>query len=285
MPDMIVRFEAATSIGSRDKNQDAFMVDTYISSIDTKYSQEYSGDAHPEEKLFVCAVCDGIGMFEHSGKAAERALEGVRACADQFRPSESGAVDDALREWVRKTIAVTNDAVIELNSTFGAGGCTIVLLAVYKGCYVLANLGDSPAFLLENDVLSELSTRHTMANLKRLLGQKPTEDENHLLLHYLGEKNAQISLTYSEKNGRILPGFSFFLCSDGVLEELGEEGLKNCLSSSASVQEIIKQAAESPSADNCTAIAVRCFTGNEQPSEEETAEDDPPAEDKKQKEE
>lgn len=272
MSEMMIQFEAGTSIGSRDKNQDAFMVDTYISSIDTKNLQTYSGDADPNEKLFVCAVCDGIGMFKQSGKAAQCTLEAVRSCVGHFRGSDTEDVAGALHRWVEHTLVVAKDAVTALKRDEDVGGCTIVLLAIYRDCYILANLGDSPAFLMENEAFSEISTRHTMANLKRLLGQEPTEDENGILIHYLGEQNEQKKLIYSKESGKITKDSCFFLCSDGVFGALGKNGLKDSLSSSIPVQDIVRQAGERPLADNCTAILVRFAAKEQAPMPEDQTE-------------
>lgn len=244
---------AATTVGSRKRNQDVFYVDGLISSSDVTGEQRYSGEVQTEGKLHVFAVCDGIGMYQYSGPAAEAALRAVkekhRAFAENYNP-------ESLRAWAEDTLLYARDAMLAHCLDQGReGSCTIVLLAIINDDYVVVNSGDSPAFLYEGGALTELSVCHNMANLKLLLGQTPTEDEKCILLHHLGEKQ----LTYEENFGKLGEEGTFFLCSDGITSAFDEKGLQKGLKKRKEAHFFASAAGEAEHADNCTALTVSFF--------------------------
>lgn len=103
-------------------------------------------------------VCDGVSSSRYGGDAAARACETFVACANDLLPKEP-----SLTAAIREILASVHQSV---RGRFGGDGiCCVVaaLLAPHLGEAVVANVGDSAAFLWKTDVLQELSARHLCA--------------------------------------------------------------------------------------------------------------------------
>ena len=145
---MKIEYSATTTVGSREHNQDVFLVDEIISNpgIDeTQHTVSTSTLLQHAIKLFV--VCDGVGSYKDSGFAAQKALEGIKDF--QLKTNSENVTD--LKAWVVEVIQAGKNAMESYCFERGVDGSTTIALLAIKGDeYVFANIGDSPAFLLRN---------------------------------------------------------------------------------------------------------------------------------------
>lgn len=167
----------------------------------------------------------------------------MRRKAEAF-DNEAATDEESLKSWVIGAVQATNNALLEYNKNEAEGYCTVTLLSFKDDLYVLANLGDSLAYLLSCDDMIEISRRHTMAMLKRLLWQTPTEAEEHMLRHYHGENNQSNSLTLYMKDGKIDIDGLFLVCSDGLDDGTPPIELARILRNVLSADEAVTKASE-----------------------------------------
>ena len=249
-----ILFNAATSKGARKKNQDVFLADGHLSSPETTEDQHYSNEEPLGKQLHVFAVCDGVGMYPDSGPAAHAALEAIKEKQKIFNETSSEISVGAVRKWAEEALTAAKDAMLNYcGENHLKGSSTIALLAMANDFYVMVNTGDSPVFSAENDNITELSFRHNLAALKKMLGMMPVKEEECVLLHHLGDNE----LTYEQTNGKIKDGEIFLICSDGVSGAFDESELLSSLRNNKDSVFFVSYAGSLPGADNCTSIIIK----------------------------
>lgn len=259
-----ISYNASTLTGSREYNQDVFLADSVISEPESNSNQYFEDEYITSDTLKVFVVCDGVGMFKNSGMAAKAALEAVskrvETCNATVEAAESDNDDSSvsLHDWVVETIGAAKEAMLAYcNENCTAGSSTISMLAIRNNEYVYANIGDSPAFLMkENGDFSELSLRHNLATLRRMLNEEPAEGEERVLLYHLGEKNQDVASTVNITQGTLGDKDAFLVCSDGVVNILSEKEIQQLLSEKKSSCVFVIDARNTEDSDNCTAITV-----------------------------
>ncbi len=248
-----ISFDASTVTGENDKNQDVFLADGFMSSVTGKDSQQCIGTCDADEHLHVFSVCDGIGMFEDSGPVTQEVLHTVQEQANLFNRQSQTADGESVLQWCRDTLDLARRRMKEFcDENHVSGSCTLAMLVLTDTHYVAVNSGDSPVFSYKNGVLEELSYRHTMASFKRKLGLPAVDAEERMLLHHFGEE----TLTVAQVSGELVPDSVFFLCSDGVFNVFGKEGLEKHLQTGKTADYFTQTAGKTPQSDNCTAVCV-----------------------------
>ena len=226
----------ATEIGSRDGNEDAYLV-------------------MPEFGLF--AVCDGMGGHK-SGEVASALA--VRAMDETFQ----AMVDQPLRDVMCTAIARANkDILLKGRSKAHRGmGTTVVALAFGTlDTVALGWAGDSRCYRLRGSRLEQLTDDHSIINRLLSAGQiTPQEVATHpdrgVIYRCLG-------LTTSESGDvRLIdvdPGDVYLLCSDGLTDAMSDEVIGIVLSRGGDAQALVDTAIAMglEGQDNVTAVVVR----------------------------
>ncbi|MGH2767935.1 MAG: Stp1/IreP family PP2C-type Ser/Thr phosphatase [Actinomycetota bacterium] len=221
---------AATDIGSRRANEDAYLMDP---------------------PLF--AVADGMGGHV-AGEVASRTALSVLA---QEVKNDSAALLAATREANRQ---VHEKAGADLNLA-GMGTTMTAFLAAASSAQIV-HVGDSRAYLLRGGRLTRLTEDHTLAN--RLVRQgriRPDEADRHpqrsVLERALGV-NAAIEVDV--QNIDVRPGDRFLLCTDGLTSVLVDEQIQEILLAEADPQaashRLVSEVVEEGGEDNVTAVIV-----------------------------
>jgi PPM family protein phosphatase len=240
-----LRFGAASDVGRvRSANQDSWL-------------------AHPDRALFV--VADGMGGHQGGEVASSMAVEIIDASYDE--PSAEGIV--AALERANEAIHGRGASEPDLR---GMGTTAVVAVLVdERGTgtdgdpgqqLVIANIGDSRAYLYRAGELIQLTEDHSMvADLVREGRISPEEAEHHpqrnIVTRVLG--------VYSDIDVDLWPvdparGDRFLLCSDGLFNEVGEEQIGAVLrrldDPSEAADELVRLANEGGGRDNTTVIVL-----------------------------
>ncbi len=235
---MQLRHAVATDNGrARDHNEDAFQ-------IETKPARAGAG------ALFV--VCDGMGGFASGEVASELAAETIVAHyyatpAPDPGTGLRGAFDEANRRVWREGR--------------GKMGTTGVAALFIGDAALLANVGDSRAYLLRAGAIRQLTSDHSFVAEQVVAGmltadEARTSSYRNIITRALGYRPEVDVDLYQEA---VFPGDRVLLCSDGLYGSVEPHELAELATSGPlepAVDELIALANDRGGQDNITAVLV-----------------------------
>lgn len=229
------------------------------SGTDTGKIREHNEDSmYPTESgssdgHLVLMVADGMGGAV-AGEVASRLA--VEAASEQTPDEPVNPTDRVL---------AANSAVIlatEEDRALAGMGTTMTLVQLDpSGIAQFAHVGDSRAYLLRNNELTQVTTDHSLVGELVSLGRITKEDarhhpHRHLVTRVLGL--GPISVDTEELDLEV--GDRILLCSDGltdmVPDEKIEEILIECDGVEATVWTLIEEANSAGGVDNTTVVVI-----------------------------
>lgn len=221
--------------------------------------------SHNEDALIarppLFAVADGLGGHKAGEVASEIAVETLARLA----PTTPDAT--ALADAVTAANAAIVAAVAEGRGRQGMG--TTLTAAVVRGTHaVVAQVGDSRAYLLANGHLSRVTRDHSLVGDMVRAGTLTEEQaRNHpqrsVITRALGSRPDVEADTYDISAS---PGDRLLLCSDGlhgmIVDSEIEEVLLGATDAEDAVRSLVDAALDAGGLDNVTAIVVE-FGGTE----------------------
>lgn len=214
-------------------------------------------------------VCDGMGGALGGDTASRLALE--TACTMIKRDVKPDQNENTIRRILECAAAAANSVVFEtasLDSNLAGMGTTMVGAVVTGNTAHFVHVGDSRAYLLRDDFLTQLTCDHTVAQMMIASGRKTAEemafDPNRAkLVRAVGvEHNVRPDIFSID----VLPGDAILLCSDGLYNFIPHEELSALTAISikrSSVAPLIERANENGGGDNITAVICLIQEGGE----------------------
>ncbi|WP_110241015.1 PP2C family protein-serine/threonine phosphatase [Nocardioides gilvus] len=207
----------------------------------------------------VFLVADGMGGHRAGDVASAIVVESFEAMVRRGSV-DAAAVEACIGQCQERIQAlVTDESPAAPGSTLVAA---VYLLEEGVGYWLLANVGDSRAYVWQQDQLEQLSHDHSVVQELIDAGELdpvdvPTHPERHVITRALGavqNSPADYSLVPATAGSRVL------LCSDGVTTELDDATLARLLADKRSDHEtastIVAAAVEAGGKDNATAVVV-----------------------------
>ncbi|MEM1062184.1 MAG: protein phosphatase 2C domain-containing protein [Planctomycetota bacterium] len=210
-------------------------------------------------------VADGMGGQAAGERASSLAVEMIAEAivgSVDFDGADEGEVAAALDA----AVADTNEQIMELGKSkpeFHQMGTTVVFLIAAGGGLFVGNVGDSRAYRLAGDSLTQLTTDHSVTQALVDAGTiTPDEARTHsyrnVLYRYLGTQEG--SKPVEPQRIEAAAGERFVLCSDGVTDGIGPDQIRDLLEQhdepDKAAQEIVRAAEEGGSRDNITCAVV-----------------------------
>jgi serine/threonine protein phosphatase PrpC len=219
---------------------------------------EDSLDVLPLPEGTLCVVADGMGGHQAGEVASRLAVETIR----QLYPRGTRKTSEALAEVVQ----AANRAVFEeaeADSTKQGMGTTVVCAVLYGGWAYLANVGDSPSFLVRGEQVIHLTQDHSWVAEEIARGvlrpeEAATHPYRHILTRCLGvtpEVEVQLYEPVELRDDDVV-----VLCSDGLSEHVQPEELPGLVlgrSAQACAEVLVALANERGGSDNITVIVAR----------------------------
>lgn len=195
---------------TRKQNQDAFRV------LETDGGQ------------LLCVVCDGMGGARAGNVASKLAIDVFAQAANQSaRPDmDTGELADI----VKQAAELANKVVYEhsqLGKEYYGMGTTLVS-SLFTDCEaVIANIGDSRAYLINSDGIFKITKDHSLVEDLIDKGEITPEQarfhpSRNLITRALGTEDTVKCDMYILK---IQPGDNLLLCSDGLSNMLSDQEL------------------------------------------------------------
>jgi protein phosphatase len=171
-----------------------------------------SGYAGPD----LLAVADGMGGHAGGDIASSIAiaslvhLDGSQHGAEEALDELAAAIDTARRAIIERSAA---------EPQLSGMGTTVTAILRAGNKLVMAHLGDSRAYLLRDDELSQVTTDHTFVQHLVDTGRITPEDaethpQRNVVMRVLGDFEVDLTPDLSVREAR--PGDRWLLCSDGL---------------------------------------------------------------------
>lgn len=208
---------------------------------------------------FLLVVCDGMGG---SNKGDYASLTTINLLEETFKKKRKFFNENTALIWLAKTIRSINSEIFnEASRDINYQGMATTLTAVLyiNHHLVLAQIGDSRAYILKEGKLSQISEDQSYVGHLYRTGQIKKEEmathpQRHVLLNALGYfPSVNIDLRkFQYSNEKIL------LCSDGLYNNVSESTIENVLNNKDSVQqktnELIAIANQNGGSDNIAIV-------------------------------
>ena len=215
-------------------------------------------DAHlvrPEVGLW--AVADGMGGHQ-AGDVASALL---REALSEVDAAGSGA---ALLDEVRAAVQRVNRALLVRAAAMGPGaviGSTVAVLTAHEGRYACLWAGDSRVYLLREGTIAQVTTDHSVVQELIDAGAVSPEEarrspRSNVITRAVGVVEG---VALDLRQGRIEPGDTFVLCSDGLTGHVDDPELLAAASGpdlEAAADALLALTLERGARDNVTLVLV-----------------------------
>ena len=214
------------------------------------------------DNIAVAVVCDGMGGAASGAVASQLAVETVvNRIAENFRP-------DMKPNWIRKmmltAVHAANTVVYEKSrediDKNGMGTTCVAALVVNKTVYVVS-VGDSRAYMLTKDGITQITTDHTYVEMLRQAGEISEEEaKNHHMKNVITKAvgvEPDVEVDYFELEE--WDNFSVVLCSDGLSNYCTEQFIYDTVfgkNLDQAIIDLINYANDSGGRDNITAAII-----------------------------
>jgi len=223
-----------------------------------RQNNEDSWTIEPDLRLAI--VADGMGGAA-CGEVASAMT--VQIVTERLR---DGVLTAPREEAVQKAIREANRAVLaraRAEQACAGMGSTVVVASWDLPRLVIANVGDSRAYLWRNGALTQLSYDQTLVNELRVrfgLSDQEAAKFPHKNVLTMAVGTAPV-LTIRTRRELLEPGDQVLLCSDGLSGPVPEAVIAATLSGNASledqVRQLISQAKAAGAPDNVTVVLLR----------------------------
>jgi len=197
------------------------------------------GQATTDDRLFL--VCDGMGGHE-KGEVASQTICQVMPQVIQQLLSEGGILTDDMLQQAMQAVYQRLDELD--NGGSKRMGSTLTLLCLHRGGCTVAYMGDSRIYHLRpaTDEVRFRSKDHSQVYDLFAIGEitydeiSTAQGKNIITRAVMpGEENrSKIDIVHIAD---VKPGDYFYLCSDGMLEQMNDDELMDIVSSIASNEE------------------------------------------------
>lgn len=167
----------------------------------------------------ICVVCDGMGGAKSGNVASQMAAD---VFMDEMRlQAKPGMSPKAIRTAMASSVAASNRRVYEKaqsGSDFYGMGTTLVGAAVSRNGALIINVGDSRAYLADEQGITQITRDHSLVEDLIAKGELTREEakihpSKNLITRALGTEAAVIPDLFSVE---LKEGDFLLLCTDGL---------------------------------------------------------------------
>lgn len=209
------------------------------------------------------AVADGMGGHEAGEVASEMAIKTICAESRQRFVSLKKTTAESLENLFDESFQRANNAIKDEGERRGSDmGTTLVACLIHDGIGLVANVGDSRAYLIREGQLHQVSKDHSL--VARLveqgrIGQEEAKNHphSHILLRTVGtERDVEIDIFRVD----LQQGDRIMMCSDGLWGEVDDPDIEAIINHyedpKLCVQELVKAAHLGGGRDNVTVMLL-----------------------------
>ncbi|MGC8947619.1 MAG: Stp1/IreP family PP2C-type Ser/Thr phosphatase [Anaerolineae bacterium] len=216
--------------------------------------------------ITLVGVADGMGGHEAGDVASRMAIATLAryGSAEVLAPVATGQPLPNPREWLTAVIQQANRAVHEQRRSANTDmGTTLVAALVVGDLCTIANVGDSRAYHLRPDGITQVTVDHSLVERLVATGQITREEaathpQRNVIYRTIGDK-ARVEVDLFEQ--RLAPGEALLICSDGLSGMVPDEQIWQIWRTSTSPQEACDRLVEAANGaggeDNISVIVLQ----------------------------
>ena len=234
-----------------------------------KVNEDAAGYFESKNNIPLMMVCDGIGGHNAGDVASSMALMTI---GQAWEKTHFDDMEESY-QWLIKKIEEANDDILSRSTQYEdlyGMGTTLVAACVIGNQLMIANVGDSRAYVLRNFQLKQLTEDQSLVNALLKSGEiTPEEAEHHpnknIVTQSLGVTSAVeidfVRMTVKEED-------ILLLCSDGLSDMLSLEEIRNVLNHYSDLEQQVEKAVqaanESGGRDNITVSIAKIHLREEE---------------------
>ncbi|MCD7808457.1 MAG: Stp1/IreP family PP2C-type Ser/Thr phosphatase [Erysipelotrichaceae bacterium] len=203
-----------------------------------KVNQDYVRSYQKSNDEALIVLCDGMGGHNAGEIASQMTADNI---IEEYQSlGEFGSIGE-IREWMHKVINHAHYKVRrqgEENAKEEGMGTTVVLVLCIKGQVYISHVGDSRAYIYQDDQLIQLTKDDTLVNVLVDAGTISKDEayfhpQKNILLQAVGVSEfLNISFISRSLNNDIL-----LICSDGLYNSLFDKQIIDVLALDISLEE------------------------------------------------
>ncbi len=210
-----------------------------------KVNEDAAGYFESKNNIPIMMVCDGIGGHNAGEVASSMALMSIGQAWEKMELDDI----EEVYQWLIQKIEEVNKDILSRSTQYEdlyGMGTTLVVAIVIGNQLMIANVGDSRAYVLRNFQLKQLTEDQSLVNALLKSGEiTPEEAENHpnknIVTQSLGvTSSVEIDFVrMTVKDEDIL-----LLCSDGLSDMLSLEEIRNVMNHYSDVEQQVEKAVQ-----------------------------------------
>ena len=227
-----------------------------------KVNEDAAGYFESKILIPLMMVCDGIGGHNAGEIACAMALTSI---GQAWEKTEFNDIEEVY-QWLIQKITEANEAIFTRSAQYEdlyGMGTTVVVASIIGNQLMIANVGDSRAYVLRNFQLKQLTEDQSLVNALLKSGEiTPEEAENHpnknIVTQSLGVTSSVeidfVRMTIKNED-------TLILCSDGLSDMLSLEEIRNVMNHYSDVEQqvekAVQEANEAGGRDNITVAIAK----------------------------
>lgn len=227
-----------------------------------KVNEDAAGYFESKNNIPLMMVCDGIGGHNAGEIASAMALMSI---GQAWEKTEFNDIEEVY-QWLIQKITEANEAIFTRSAQYEdlyGMGTTVVVASIIGNQLMIANVGDSRAYVLRNFQLKQLTEDQSLVNALLKSGEiTPEEAENHpnknIVTQSLGVTSSVeidfVRMTIKNED-------TLILCSDGLSDMLSLEEIRNVMNHYSDVEQqvekAVQEANEAGGRDNITVAVAK----------------------------
>jgi serine/threonine protein phosphatase PrpC len=184
-------------------------------------------------KVAFAVLCDGMGGLSKGELASATLIRAFKKwfCTELPLIIESGCDLNIVRNNWSNIITEQNNRISNYGKTIGASlGTTLTVLLIINDTYLIANVGDSRAYELNENII-QITKDHTVVEREIERGRLTLEEaekdsRRNVLLQCIGASSVVVPDFFE---GKVITGSAFLLCTDGFRHEVSTKEIYDSL--------------------------------------------------------
>ena len=231
-----------------------------------KSNQDYADYFISDYNQYLFVLCDGVGGHQAGDVASELT---TKFLGKEFKSIDRELTAEEASQWIHEAIHKVNNFIYEeslKDNQLSGMGTTLVLALVIEGLVLIAHVGDSRAYVIQQDQLIQKTEDHSLVNELIRSGEITKEEgdfhpQRNVVTQSIGV-TSDVGYELSEILADSIDGL--MLCSDGLTNMVSHEALVEYITSDLTVDELVVElidaANEAGGRDNITIIIVKNLT-------------------------